>query len=135
MVSLPARDVIKCLACVTPPMSLLVCRSTHDFRLKLGSEKAKVSKPYDETTSFGRPTNASTSFNDLVSHSYRYDWVAEATPAADVAAAKKPKKPTMTRSAMAQAEASKGRMAEVDTKELWKMKSFQMVPPKIGYQG
>ena len=54
---------------------------THDFRLKLGSDKVAEQKPYDASTSFGRPTNASTSFNDLFSHSYRYDWVAEATPA------------------------------------------------------
>ena len=61
-------------------------RSTHDARLKLGSDKVVVPLPYDASTSFGRPTNASTSFNDLFSHSYRYDWVSESTSAADVAA-------------------------------------------------
>lgn len=110
-------------------------RKTHDFRLKLGSDKALEIKPYDETTSFGRATNTSTSFNDLFSHGYRYDWVADATPASDVLAAKKPKKPTMTKSAMAMVAASQAKMAPTEEKALWKMKAFEMTPAKIGMQG
>merc|ERR1719198_2567875 len=110
-------------------------RSTHDFRLKLGSEKAAESKPYDAATAFGRPTNASTSFNDLFSHSYRYDWVAEATPAGDFAAAKKPKKPAMTKSALALQAVSQAKMAPVEAKAEWKMSAFTAVPPKVGHTG
>jgi len=110
-------------------------RATNDFRLKLGSEKPPERKPYDETTSFGRPTNASTSFNDLFSHSYRYDWVAESTPAADVAAAKNPQKPTMTKSAIALAQAAQSKMRDEEPAPLWKMSAFASVPPKIGHQG
>ena len=110
-------------------------RSTHDYRLKLGSDKVPEVKPYDVSTSFGRPTNASTSFNDLFSHSYRYDWVAEATPASDVLAQKKPKKPTMTKTALAQVAASQAKMAVVEATEPWKMKAFASVPAKIGPMG
>lgn len=110
-------------------------RETHDFRLKLGSEKPVEKKPYDASTSFGRPTNASTSFNDLFSHSYRYDWVAEATPASDVLQAKKPKKPTMTKSAMAQVAAAQAKLKEEPPKQPWKMKAFESVPAKIGPMG
>jgi hypothetical protein len=110
-------------------------RNTHDFRLKLGSDKAPEVKPYDASTSFGRPTNASTSFNDLFSHSYRYDWVAEATPAADAVAAKKSKKPTMTKTAMAQVEASRAKLHGEPPKSEWKMKAFTTVPAKIGKTG
>lgn len=120
---------------ITSCKDIATYRSQHDFRLKLGSEKAAEAKPYDETTSFGRPTNASTSFNDLFSHSYRYDWVAEATPADAVAASKKPKKPTMTKSAIALAAAAQQKLSEEPLPEPWKMKSFQTVPAKIGYQG
>ena len=110
-------------------------RTTHDFRLKLGSDKVKEVKPFDSSTTFGRPTNASTSFNDLFSHSYRYDWVAEATPASDVLAQKKPKKPTMTKTALAQVAASQAKMAVEEIKEPWKMKAFASVPAKIGPMG
>ena len=120
---------------VTNCKTMAQYRSTHDFRLKLGSDKAAVTMPYDAATSFGRPTNASTSFNDLFSHSYRYDWVAEAPPAADVAAAKKPKKPTRTKSAIALQEASARKAMEVEEKSLWKMSAFNSVPPKVGYTG
>lgn len=107
-------------------------KKTHDFRLKLGSDKQKEAKPYDAATSFGRPTNASTSFNDLFSHSYRYDWVAEAVPAADAVAAKKSKKPTMTKTAILNQQAAQAKMVEPPQKEEWKMKAFTAVPAKIG---
>ena len=110
-------------------------RKTHDFRLKLGSDKVAEQKPYDASTSFGRPTNASTSFNDLFSHSYRYDWVAEATPAEEVLKTKKPKKPTMTKTALAQVAASQAKMAVEAPKEPWKMKAFANVPAKSGPMG
>lgn len=110
-------------------------RKTHDYRLKLGSDKVPEQKPYDASTSFGRPTNASTSFNDLFSHSYRYDWVAEATPADEVLKTKKPKKPTMTKTALAQVAASQAKMAVEAPKEPWKMKAFAAVPAKIGPMG
>ena len=110
-------------------------RATHDFRLKLGSEKAPEKKPYDATTSFGRPTNASESFNDLISHSYRYDWVSEATPASDVMAAKKAKKPTMTKSAIALAAAAQAKLTDAPKAEPWKMKAFANIPAKIGPTG
>jgi len=110
-------------------------RSTHDFRLKLGSDKQAETKPYDADTSFGRPTNASTSFNDLFSHSYRYDWVADTPPAAEFHEKLKPKKPTMTKTALAQMAVAQAKMEEAEPKELWKMKAFANVPPKVSHQG
>merc|ERR1719198_696676 len=110
-------------------------RSTHDYRLKLGSDKPAESKPYDADTAFGRPTNASTSFNDLISHSYRYDWVADAPPAESFLMAKKPKKPAMTKTALAQQAVSSAKMAEKVDVEPWKMSVFRSVPPKVGHTG
>merc|ERR1719453_1916137 len=110
-------------------------RATHDFRLKLGSEKPKETKPYDASTSFGRPTNASTSFNDLFSHSYRYDWVADAPPAAQFLEAKKAKKPAMTKTTLAMQAVSQAKMNPPTEVEPWKMKTFLEVPPKVGHTG
>jgi hypothetical protein len=110
-------------------------RSTHDFRLKLGSEKPTEIKPYDQTTSFGRPSHPTTSFNDLFSHSYRYDWVADTPPASEVIAANKPKKPAMTKTATALAAAAKAKMAPKEIKKPWVMSAFKDVPPKIGHTG
>ena len=110
-------------------------RSTHDFRLKLGGETVVETKPYDTDTAFGRPTNASTAFQDLFSHSYRYDWVAEAPPADAFLEAKKPKKPAMTKSALAMVAVSQSKMSPVEPAPEWKMKAFLEVPPKVGHTG
>ena len=67
-----------------------------------------------------------------VAHGRRYDWVAEATLASDAVAAKKPKKPTMTKTAMMLAEKSRQKMADAPPVEEWKMKAFTNVPAKIG---
>ena len=54
-------------------------RTTHDVRMKLGSDKAAEVKPWDHNTVFGKGTAASLPFPDLMAHSYRFDW-AEAQP-------------------------------------------------------
>ena len=65
----------------------------------------------------------------------RYDWVAEAPPAADFLSAKKPKKPGMTKTALAQVAVAQAKMAEPVDAAPWKMSAFASVPPKVGYQG
>jgi len=117
-------------------------RKTHDFRLKFGSDKLTEKTPYDATTHFGRATNTSDNFNDLFSHSYRYDWVANATPASEACAAMQRKKPAMTKTALALQAKSKEMMAKYDAAssvdrgpQEWKMSAFRTVPPKIGYTG
>ena len=76
------------------------------MRLKLGSDAKPEKKPYDENTSFGRPTRPSTPFGDLVSHGFRYDWVMSSEPAEVAVQRKKSKKPTPTRSSVLQASSS-----------------------------
>ena len=110
-------------------------RSTHDFKLKLGSDKVKEVKPYDQNTSFGRPTNASSNFTDLFSHGYRYDWCAEAPPAEVANKQAASKKPTMTKTALAQQAAAKAKMNPPEEVPLWKMGTFATVPPKVGHTG
>ena len=56
-------------------------RATHDFRVKLGSEKKQMAMPINENTSFGRSTRPSTPFGDLMSHGFRYDWVMQTASA------------------------------------------------------
>jgi len=109
-------------------------RNTHDFRLKLGTYKKEEKKPYDADTSFGRPTQSASSFNDLFCHSYRYDWVAE--HAGDNAPTEtKKKKPQMTKSAIALQQCNATRMMEKVPEVEWKMSAFTTVPPKVGYTG
>jgi len=117
------------------PKQIAEYRKTHDFRLPLGSDKPLEKKNWDQTTSFGRTTNTSENFNDLISHGYRYDWVAEAPPAAEMNAARKPQKPAMTKSAIAVAKASREKMADPPKADLWKIKGFANTPAKIGPQG
>jgi len=111
-------------------------RKTNDCRLKFGSEKTKEKLPYDPVnTSFGRPTNTSENFNDLFSHGYRYDWVADATPASEACAAKQAKKPAMTKTAIALRNAAKEKMADKEVEKEWKMPAFENVPAKLGRYG
>jgi len=110
-------------------------RSTHDFRLKLGTEKKLDKKPFDSDTSFGRPTQSQSNFQDLFCHSYRYDWVAEHSGDAAPTITKK-KKPAMTKSAIALQTTNAARMMEGEgPTPLWKMGCFTTVPPKVGYTG
>jgi len=140
---MPARDfktLNKCAVvsgCVnTAQMSEY--RKTHDVRLKLGSEKKQEKLPFDENTSFGRPTRPSTPFGDLVSHGFRYDWVMTAEPSESACARMKPKKPTPTRSSLGHAAASKEKLAAAidgPPESQWKMKQFTSVAAKIGPKG
>ena len=113
-------------------------RNTHDFRLKLGEVAPKLSKGYDETTTFGRPTVSGESFNDLFCHSYRFDWVSNTPAAADMVNSKKPKKPGQTKSslALAASAAAKAQASAEEAKpEYWKMQAFTSIPPRVGRQG
>ena len=112
-------------------------RATHDARLKLGTHKGTESLPYDETTRFGRSGDTSTPFNDLISHSYRFDWMS-AQPSAEETR-RKSKKPGQTKTSRMQAEQSALKRASLDQADvapaLWKMSSFDKVPSKLGYLG
>jgi hypothetical protein len=110
-------------------------RKTHDIRLKLGSDKKAEKKPFDENTTFGRPTRPSTPFGDLVSHGFRYDWVMQSEPAESAVQRSKPKKPAPTKSSIGHAAASKEKLADCSQESTWKMKQFASVSAKIGKQG
>jgi|EP00908_Phaeocystis_cordata_P018812 hypothetical protein len=110
-------------------------RGTHDFRVKLGSEKKKSSLPIDENTSFGRPTRPSTPFGDLMSHGFRYDWVMQTESADSVMQARKLKKPPATKASIGHAKGSAARRVEEVQDAPWKMKKFASVAPKVGAQG
>jgi hypothetical protein len=111
-------------------------RKTHDIRLKLGSEKKPTPVPFDENTSFGRPTRPSTPFGDLVSHGFRYDWVMQSEPADKAVQRQKAKKPAPTKSSMGHATASKAKAAgPAEAPPLWKMSQFSKVGAKVGYKG
>lgn len=127
-------------------------RQTHDARIKPASGKVVLPTPYDATTTFGRSTKASTNFNDLISHSFRYEWSSTQPSAAEVSQSKKGKKPGQTKTSMLQAQSSRTKVIEFEAKEaleeahlnkkngpiadnLWKMTNFERVPAKIGHTG
>ena len=140
-------------------------RQEHDARLKLGGDTRVTSKPYDETTTFGRTTAPSLSFNDLMSHGYRFDWAQSQVRACRLPALpythtpdsnllvllpivtqppieevmRKSKKPGQTKTSRLQAEVSKAKREELETtgaeKPLWKMQAYSNVPAKVGYLG
>ena len=110
-------------------------RATNDARLQFGSYQPKEVKPYTEDTSFGRASVSNSNFNDLFSHSYRYDWVANAPPASDLVSQMKPKKPSQTKSSRLLAEKNKQNSEAAEVKEPWKMKAFTTVPARVGQMG
>lgn len=112
-------------------------RGTHDFRVKLGSEKKQSSMPIDENTSFGRPTRPSTPFGDLMSHGFRYDWVMQTASADEFLKARAMKKPPSTKASAGHAAGSAERRekAEMAAPAPWKMKKFATVASRVGPQG
>ena len=109
-------------------------RQTNDARLSIGSVKVPEKKPYDDSTRFGRATISSTSFNDTINHAYRYDWVSQAPPAAEVNKSKAQKKPQQTKSSMLLRE-SNLQKPTAEGGPVWKMSKFQNVPARLGTQG
>ena len=106
-------------------------RKTHDFRLKLGSDKVAEQKR-DASTSFGRPTtppppSATSSRTATATTGWRRRPAEKCT--------RRKAKPTMTKTALAQVAASQAKMAVEAPKEPWKMKAFANVPAKIGPMG
>ena len=115
-------------------------RASHDARLKVGqSTAAKVKKQWDDTTRFGRNTQSSTPMDDLMSHSYRFDWIAVQPSAAEALQAGKSKKPGQTKTSRLQAETNALKLEALnkpdEVPKYWKMSSFDKVPAKVGYEG
>lgn len=110
-------------------------RLTHDARLKLGSDKVKEKKPYDESTSFGRSTGATEPFADLIAHQHRYDWASTQQPASELQGKSKPKKPASTKTSRLMAQTALAKLADKAEEKPWKMEAFKEVPAKVGPQG
>jgi len=110
-------------------------RTTNDARLKLGTEKPKEYKPYDDSTTFGRSTTASESFWDLVSGQHRFEWVSTKPSAEEMVAAARPKKPGETKTSKLNRESALAKLADKEVKEPWKMQCFKNVAPKLGPNG
>ena len=112
-------------------------RATHDFRVKLGSEKKQMAMPINENTSFGRSTRPSTPFGDLMSHGFRYDWVMQTASADEFLKVRAKKKPPSTKASLGHAAGSAERREKAETvpPEPWKMKKFANVAPRVGPQG
>jgi len=110
-------------------------RTTHDARLKLGSDKPEDKKPYDESTTFGRSTGASEPFADLIAHQHRFDWASVQTPATELQGKNKPKKPASTKTSRLMAQTAQAKLTEPKMEEKFKMAAFKVVPPKVGYTG
>jgi len=104
----------------------------HDFRIKPKSDTVVVKKPYDSTTTFGKPGQQAESMNNIISHNYRYDWVAAQSSQTTAGKVGISMKDTKTSKLMQ--EAAKAKLARMDNPEqkpLWKLPAFKHVPSKI----
>jgi len=115
-------------------------RRTHDARLKLGGHERHEVKPYDDNTVFGRSSAASTPFNDLMNHGYRFDWMATQPPPEEMHVKKG--KPTETNTSRLMAETARKKLealeiakSTISAPEEWKMDMFKRVPAKLGPTG
>ena len=122
--------------------------SSHDNRLKLDTkqpfddnEQPFFHKPLPDDAFVHNDAARSSVDQDLVSHSYRYDWVGSGggPPAAPY---KPPSRPNAAAEhslehSQAMIAATQARMAPEmeDPMAEWKMRAYESVPPKIGYTG
>merc|ERR1711988_1944295 len=128
----------------TDPRAQRDFRKTHDIRLKLGTDRMSQGPPKLPSSSqpewaYGRPTRPSTPLGDLVSHSFRWDWVTtkemegSTDPVQGSRIAPQATKASMGHARMA--GASMGPPHVASQKELFKMKKFKQVPAKLQTRG
>lgn len=121
-------------------------RKSHDVRLKLGNAPTNTTKPYDDSTTFGRSGTYGENFNDLVSHQFRFEWVSTQVPATELQAAAKSRKPGQTKTSTLNATTARAKLKALDEKgaiekgdvaapEQWKLSTFKNVPAKLGPTG
>jgi hypothetical protein len=69
----------------------------YGIRLRLGGDQRPPPLPVDPNTAFGKKVQPETPIGDLISESFRHDWIVRNEQAAHVAQKSKGKKPKTTK--------------------------------------